>query len=221
MPGPDAGSRRVTTGALGVDGGLEFVPPAAASVRERFLTAVASTVDGIALRAMRTVVDRALMPAPEEIERLRREACFYQQQAFADDPGRFFAFLDAVATVPEVTLAARRPPARGEERLRLTFASPYRPVNPAYVTAHDAFSENHIVHAELWRHRHGRPRPTVIGLHGFGMGWPALDGLALMASGLFAAGLDVALLTLPLHGARAPAAVASPASCSRARTSCA
>ena len=193
----------MTTGTLGVDGGLGFVPPAA-GVRGRVLTAVAATVDGIALRAARTLVDRALMPAPAEVERLRREALFYQQQAFADDPGRFFAFLDGAPAVPDVTLARRRPPARGAERLRLTFVSPYRPVNPAYATAHDSCSENHIVYAELWRHRHARPRPTVIGLHGFGMGWPALDGLALMASGLFGAGLDVALLTLPLHGARAP-----------------
>jgi dienelactone hydrolase len=194
----------VTTAALGVDGDLGFVPPAAASVRGRVLTAVAATVDGIALRAARTLVDRALMPAPAEVERLRREARFYQQPAFVDDPSRFFAFLDGAPAIPDVTFARLRPPARGAERLRLTFASPYRPVNPAYATAHDAFSENHIVHAELWRHRRARPRPTVIGLHGFGMGWPALDGIALMASGLFAAGLDVALLTLPLHGARAP-----------------
>src|SRR5262245_20061623 len=144
------------------------------------------------------------MPAPAEVGRLRREARFYQQPVFADDPGRFFAFLDGAPAVPDVTLAPRRPPARGAERLRLTFASPYRPINPAYATAHDSFRENHTVHAELWRHRHARPRPTVIGLHGFGMGWPALDGIALTASGLFAAGLDVALLTLPLHGARAP-----------------
>src|SRR5262249_42470917 len=157
-----------------------------------------ATVDGIALRAARTIVDRSLMPVPAEVERLRLDARFYQQPAFADDPGRFFAFLDRTLPVPDVTLAPRRRPPRGAERLRLTFTSPYRPVNPAYAGAHDSFRENHTVYAELWRHRDARPRPTVIGLHGFGMGWPTLDGLALMASGLFAAGLDVALLTLPL-----------------------
>ena len=103
----------MTTGTLGVDGGLGFVPPAA-GVRGRVLTAVAATVDGIALRAARTLVDRALMPAPAEVERLRREALFYRQQAFADDPGRFFAFLDGAPAVPDVTLARRRPPARGQ-----------------------------------------------------------------------------------------------------------
>jgi len=59
----------VTSAALGVDRGLGFVPPAAADVRGQFLTAVAATVDGIALRAVRTLVDRALMPTPEEVER--------------------------------------------------------------------------------------------------------------------------------------------------------
>jgi hypothetical protein len=36
------------------------------------------------------------------------------------------------------------------------------------------------------------------------MGWPRLDAAALMAPALFAAGLDIVLFTLPLHGRRTP-----------------
>src|SRR5205085_980553 len=47
-------------------------------------------------------------------------------------------------------------------------------------------------------------RPTVVALHGFTMGHPAIDAYVLMASRWFAAGLDVAFVTLPFHGARSP-----------------
>jgi pimeloyl-ACP methyl ester carboxylesterase len=183
---------------------LEVAAPAASDFAGWLLTAVAATVDDIAVRAARLLVDRALMPRPDEVEMLRASARFYQDAPFADDPRRFFGFLDASCPVPEVALARRRPVARDGERLALTFASPFRPANPAYAPEFGGFTENRIVHAELWRHSDGGSRPTVIGLHGFGMGQPRVDAAAIMAPALFAAGLDVALLTLPLHGARAP-----------------
>ncbi len=51
----------------------------------------------------------------------------------------------------------------------------------------------------------GPARATVVALHGFTMGYPRLDGFALFAADLFRAGFDVALVTLPAHGARTPA----------------
>jgi pimeloyl-ACP methyl ester carboxylesterase len=183
---------------------LEVAAPAAPDLPGWLLTAVASTIDGIAVRAARLLVDRALMPTPDEMGALRASAGFYAAAPFADDPRHFFRFLDGSRPVPEATFTLRRALAGDGERVAATFRSPYRPANPAYTAEYDGFSENHLVHVELWRHRRGQPRPTVIGLHGFGMGHPALDAVVLMAPTLFAAGLDVALLTLPLHGARAP-----------------
>jgi pimeloyl-ACP methyl ester carboxylesterase len=183
---------------------LEVAAPAAPDLPGWLLTAVASTIDGIAVRAARLLVDRALMPTPDEVEALRASAGFYEAAPFADDPRRFFGFLDRACPAPEVTVTPRRPLAGDGERLAATFESPYRPANPAYAAEYAGFTENHVVHVELWRHHEGQPRPTVIALHGFGMGHPALDAVVLMAPALFAAGLDVALLTLPLHGARAP-----------------
>lgn len=204
---PGGGTRHVGTRHIGtwhVGDGLEVAAPAAPDLRGRLLTALAAAVDGFAVGTARLLIDRALMPAPDEVDALRTDACFYQQPVFADDPRRFFDFLDRPHPVPDAVMMPRRPPARGAERLGVTFKSPYQPVNPAYTAEHGSLRENQVVHAELWRHQTGGPRPTVIGLHGFGMGWPALDALALMVPGLFAAGLDVALLTLPHHGARAP-----------------
>lgn len=93
----------------------------------------------------------------------------------------------------------------GGDRLGLAFPSPYRPANPDYVPHYEERLENQTAHAEMWRHRPGLARGTVIGLHGFAMGNPRIDALALMAPALFAAGFNVVLLTLPLHGARSPA----------------
>jgi dienelactone hydrolase len=59
---------------------------------------------------------------------------------------------------------------------------------------------------EHWKHEGGRPRATVIGLHGFAMGRPAIDAVALFARQWYERGIDVVLVTLPHHGARAPSA---------------
>jgi pimeloyl-ACP methyl ester carboxylesterase len=58
---------------------------------------------------------------------------------------------------------------------------------------------------EHWMHGPARPRATVVALHGFTMGYPRMDAFALFATSLFAAGFDVALMTLPFHGPRTPA----------------
>ena len=53
-------------------------------------------------------------------------------------------------------------------------------------------------------HEREAPRATVLALHGFSMGQPRIDAFALFAAQWFRRGLDVALLTLPYHGARTP-----------------
>jgi hypothetical protein len=57
---------------------------------------------------------------------------------------------------------------------------------------------------EHWAHQPGPPRGTVLALHGFTMGNPRVDAFVLLASRWYRSGLDVALLTLPHHGARTP-----------------
>jgi dienelactone hydrolase len=61
------------------------------------------------------------------------------------------------------------------------------------------------IRIEHWMHQPGRVPATVLAVHGFTMGWPRIDAIALLASEWFRAGLDVALLTLPFHGPRTPA----------------
>lgn len=169
------------------------------------LTGLSAGIDRAAAFVARTVIDRTIMPPPEAADTLRASAAFYQQPHFADEPRRFFGFLDRPQPAPTVVTLRRQAAAMGGDRLSLAFPSPYCPVHPDYARHYDERLENQTAHAEMWRHRPGLSRGTVIGLHGFGMGNPRIDSLALMVPGLFAAGFNIVLLTLPLHGARSPA----------------
>jgi alpha-beta hydrolase superfamily lysophospholipase len=53
-------------------------------------------------------------------------------------------------------------------------------------------------------HESQPPLATVLALHGFSMGYPRIDAIALFAAQCFREGFDVALLTLPFHGPRTP-----------------
>lgn len=159
-------------------------------VLERMLAGVASAFDGAAVRAMRFVVDRLLLASPEEAERLRRSAEPYLRGPIAADPRRF--------------LADRAPPRiapRAEARFQREI--PGGAVFTCRVRT-DVAPEDPIL-VEHWVHEPARPQATALLLHGFTMGWPRIDAPVMMASRWFALGLDVALLTLPYHGARKPA----------------
>lgn len=85
----------------------------------------------------------------------------------------------------------------------LSFASEYEPPDPEIRDVYLGIPANRVAHAYLWRHRDG-PRPTLLCLHGYGMGRVALDARAWNVPWLHEKlGVDVALLVLPLHGPRA------------------
>lgn len=69
------------------------------------------------------------------------------------------------------------------------------------------FRENRIARAAVLEHS-GGDRPWLVCLHGFGMGSPAVDLRTFRALHLHRTlGLNVAFLTLPLHGRRKPPGV--------------
>ena len=84
----------------------------------------------------------------------------------------------------------------------LTFPSEYEPHDPEIHAEYLGFERNRTSHVYLWRHRDG-PRPTVLLIHGYGMGRVGLDARAFEVPRLHdALGLDVAAVVLPLHGPR-------------------
>lgn len=168
----------------------------------RLLTGLASAVDSAVLRAVSLAVDGLLMPAPEDLPALRASALPLLGEDLRREPGRFFRFSEAAFTPLEVSERVRRR-MRGGSVVHSLLTGSYRPYlagagDSAPRTAPDRILLERWIHAPA-----GRPRATVLALHGFGMGYPRIDAIALFASEWFRRGLDVALLTLPYHGPRA------------------
>jgi pimeloyl-ACP methyl ester carboxylesterase len=148
--------------------------------------ALGGAVDAAVVAAVQVAVDRLVAPAAAEAERLRASAAPFLDPALHAEPERF---LDAGRHdgTPRSTERYLGPLAGGirvGRRIRRDAADP--------------------IHVEQWLHDPGAARGTIVLVHGFAMGYTPLDARALFAAEWFARGLDVALYTLPLHGARAP-----------------
>jgi hypothetical protein len=121
----------------------------------------------------------------------------------------------AAGIAADPALAHPTPPALEKHTLRrlelaglpsaedLRFESEFEPRDPEIRERWLAVAKNRTARALLWRHPEG-PRPTLIVIHGYGMGRPGFDARAFEVPRLHRQlGLDIALVTLPLHGARA------------------
>jgi hypothetical protein len=85
----------------------------------------------------------------------------------------------------------------------LSFESGFEPRDPEIREVYLENAANRTARAWVWRHP-GERRPALIVIHGYGMGRPGLDARALGVPWMFRElGLDIAMVTLPLHGARA------------------
>jgi dienelactone hydrolase len=169
---------------------------------EWLLTRLGSALDAAALQAMRLVVDATLMPRPADLPALRASAAPFLTGELWADPRRFFAFVDEPAAPVAVTGRCRGS-LDGGSIIAREFATAYRPYQGSEAVGGGKTGADKIP-VEHWMHtpRHGRA--TIIALHGFSMGYPRIDAFALFAGQCFRAGFDVALVTLPFHGARTP-----------------
>jgi pimeloyl-ACP methyl ester carboxylesterase len=165
---------------------------------DSLLTRLGTALDSAVLRAMTLVVDAVLMPKPEEIPAMRAAAQPFLHGELARAPERFFDFLSGPLS-PLGVVDRRRRETRGGSIVGREIATAYRP----FGETDGAPGGGSRVPIEHWTHQRAR-RGTVLALHGFSMGQPRIDGIALMASQWFQRGLDVVLMTLPSHGARTP-----------------
>lgn len=165
---------------------------------DRLRTGVGAALDGAVVAGVRRVVDAALLPSAADLPRLRAAAAPFLAGPLWEQPRTYLEFVDAPAdvVVPETRYRRRL---AGGTLVGRRFAGRYVPFGggPA-----DAAADEMLV--EHWMHERTPPHGTVLALHGFSMGAPRLDAWALFAAQWYRLGLDVALLTLPYHGARAP-----------------
>jgi hypothetical protein len=143
-----------------------------------------------------------IAPPPEPLiwsESLRAAAARNRTSGVLEDPSRAHPPPPALEKHALCRVALRGlPPA---EELR--FESEFEPRDPEIRERYLAVRPNRTARALLWRHAAG-PRPTLILIHGYGMGRPSFDARVFDVPRLHQRlGLDVALVTLPLHGARA------------------
>ncbi|SRR6266404_3753717 len=175
-----------------------------ASWTERVLTTLGSALDRAMLRALSLAFDTTLMPPREELARIRESAVPYVTPELRGRPERFFAFVDALLPA-RLVWSRRRAQLAGGWAISRVFRSDYLPYHCADGDDRFACMENALVPVEHWTHGRANVRGTVIALHGFTMGDPRFDVYPLMARRWYERGLDVALVTLPWHGARCPA----------------
>jgi dienelactone hydrolase len=170
---------------------------------EWLLTRLGSTLDATMLQAMRLVVDAAMMPRPADLPALRASAERFRSGELWDEPRRFFAFIDEpVAPLSFIGHARRR--LDGGAIVARQFTTAYRPYDAARTAAGAPVPSADAILVDHWVHESQPPLATVLALHGFSMGYPRIDAVALFAAQCFREGFDVALLTLPFHGARTP-----------------
>jgi hypothetical protein len=166
---------------------------------DRLWTTVGTALDRAVVEAMRRVVDAALMPSADELPGLLAAGAPFTAGALWEAPRRYYGFLDHApdALVSETRYRRRL---RGGIVVGRRFAGRYRP----YDRDRPADGAADAILLEHWMHERQPPHATVLALHGFSMGQPRIDAFALFANHWFRRGLDVALLTLPYHGARTP-----------------
>jgi hypothetical protein len=130
---------------------------------------------------------------------LQAAAARHLEQGWIDEPHR--AHPTPPALEKPIITGTRITGAGQVEHLR--FESEYQPNDPEIRESYLAHQRNRMAHAYLWRHPSG-PRPTLICIHGYGMGRISLDARAWDVGWLHQRlGLDVAAVVLPLHGPRA------------------
>ncbi|MBP1685131.1 MAG: alpha/beta hydrolase [Deltaproteobacteria bacterium] len=171
---------------------------------EWLLSRLGSALDAVILRAIQLRLD-TVVARPEEMPAVQAAIAPYLTGELWEDPRRFFSFVDAPVAPLSVSSEFRRF-VNGDVVMAREFATAYQPYRFAGTTTAEPTvprKEDKVL-IEHWQHEPGRARATVLALHGFTSGNPRLDAFLLFAAQCFDHGLDVALLTLPYHGARTP-----------------
>ena len=199
-----SGLAAVTAGA---QRGLALDPPPAGvapAPRTAQVTAAAAADELVRLFYLAGAL-RAPSPGPAAWARDLREAAErHRELGWAEAPERAHPTPPSLEKLSRERLSLGR--LGGAETIR--FESEFEPVDAEIREAYLDVVPNRTAQVTLWRHPAGSdgeaPRPALIVIHGYGMGRPGLDARFLDVPWLHrTVGVDVAQVTLPLHGVRA------------------
>jgi hypothetical protein len=132
------------------------------------------------------------------VEEVTAALAFFESHGFLDRPA------DYHVAPPALEPASMRPAtSRGLDYQHLTYASDYEPLPDEPGRARWlGYERNRTAHAWLLRHP-GPPRPWLVCVHGYRMGFPLADFTGFPAAWFHhELGLNVAFPVLPLHGPR-------------------
>lgn len=153
-------------------------------------------------RALNWIADQVgKIPKLKGIDSISRESFeqardFYRKYSL--NPAT--SFFRSAATNTEVTSESIHGLKDGQV-IDLSFSSTYQAHFDSYNEQLNANSRNRVAHARLWKHD-GAPRPTMIAIHGWGMGDQRVNALAFLPGYYYNLGMNVALFELPFHGRR-------------------
>jgi hypothetical protein len=142
------------------------------------------------------------LPTPGDYQRVSAELAharwLFEERGWLDDPASYHRTPPPLA---EPSFLRGRTMQHPYERMLFRSGWAPRPEEPGAERWVD-YEGNATASVTLLRHR-GRPRPWVIAVHGFGMGFPFMDLVGVHAVHLHRdLGLNVAMPVLPLHGPR-------------------
>jgi pimeloyl-ACP methyl ester carboxylesterase len=177
------------------------------SGRDALVTSLAALADRSLMRTVALIVERRILPRDVDLDLLRNSVQAMLDSNFGSQPRQFFRFVETLEApgksgCGEVHSLARRR-IKGGYAYRRRLTSRYRH-HPQIRPSEDTAQASDAIQFEHWVHARGAAVGSVIVLHGFAMGWPVIDAVAMSASEWFRRGFNVALLTLPDHGARRP-----------------
>jgi predicted alpha/beta hydrolase family esterase len=124
---------------------------------------------------------------------------FYFEKGFVDDPASFFSFPDKAFDQSVYSESQYR----DGKRTVITYQTSYHARNPLLEPFFDRFPANRTGYVFHWQHG-DKGRPTVLCLHGFGMGPPKQAYRMFRMGKLYDMGMDVALFITPFHWKRTP-----------------
>lgn len=143
-------------------------------------------------------------PRPSDFKRVAKELAdaeaLYARQGWLDDPLAYHRTPPPL-TAADITSSRGWALGLGYERLHWESGFAPHPEEPGSARWM-AFDPNRTASAVVVRHDDG-PRPWVVCVHGFCMGFPFMDFHGLSTARLHReVGVNVAVATLPLHGSR-------------------